>query len=59
MIDLCPSCSVPNTTLQWHETHKGFVCLPCAVNRREEQRRIESQWQRKHTASLTVTQPKN
>ena len=45
---LCPRCSLPNTTLNWHETKKGFVCLPCSVNRREEQTRIEQQWLRKH-----------
>ena len=58
-MDLCPQCSQPNTTLQWHETNNGFVCLPCAVNRRAEQTRIESQWLKKNTQSYKATQPKN
>jgi hypothetical protein len=48
MTETCPSCSLPNTTLQWHETHKGFVCLPCAVDRRAEQLRIEAQYLKKN-----------
>ena len=30
----------------WAESPQGFVCLACAVNRRQEQTRIEAQWQK-------------
>ena len=48
MTDTCPRCQHDNTTLQWLETKMGWVCLPCAVNRQQEQRRIETQWKKKN-----------
>ena len=48
MIDICPSCSLPNATLTWHETARGFVCLGCYYGRRSEQMKIEAQWQKQN-----------
>jgi hypothetical protein len=33
-----------NTTLQWHETAIGFVCLGCATGRRTEQSKLDKQF---------------
>ena len=42
---VCPQCQLPNTTLQWLETARGFVCVGCATARRAEQSRIETKYQ--------------
>lgn len=42
MPNACPRCLLPNTTLQWHETARGWVCLGCYYGRRQEQSRIEA-----------------
>lgn len=52
MLKVCPSCSLPNTTLTWHETAQGFVCLGCYYGRREEQTRIEQQWLKQHKINI-------
>ena len=52
MTETCPRCSLPNTTLTWHETARGYVCLGCYYGRRSEQTRIEAQWQKQHKINV-------
>jgi len=41
---ICAKCQLENTTLQWHETATGFVCLGCYTNRRDEQSRLDKRF---------------
>lgn len=52
MIDKCPECVQPNTTLQWHERKGRWVCLPCFAGRRKEQDNIEKHWLKLHPLKI-------
>jgi hypothetical protein len=41
---ICAKCELENTTLQWHETAIGFVCLGCATGRRTEQSKLDKKF---------------
>jgi hypothetical protein len=41
---ICAKCQMENTTLQWHETAIGFVCLGCATGRRTEQSKLDKRF---------------
>jgi hypothetical protein len=42
--DKCPKCLELNKYLQWHETNKGYQCLPCYNDRKNEQTNIDKLW---------------
>jgi len=46
MKQICPKCNLINNTLQWwfNEKTNTAVCYPCAMNRREEQNKIDKHW---------------
>jgi hypothetical protein len=46
MIDICPKCQEPNTTLHWLETAQGFLCPGCATNRQTEQQRLDAKFRK-------------
>lgn len=41
---ICAKCQMENTTLQWHETATGFVCLGCYTLRRSEQSKLDKRF---------------
>jgi hypothetical protein len=47
-----------NTTLQWHETAIGFVCLGCATGRRTEQARLDKKFAQVISETIPQSKPK-
>ena len=45
---MCPKCKQSNTTLMWWQISKTnqWVCLPCGMDRREEQNKIEIKYKK-------------
>ena len=56
---ICPKCHQTNTTLQWwHEESKDrWICYPCGMGRREEQNRIDQQWEKRYGSKITAQAP--
>ena len=55
MPEVCPQCQLHNTTLHWHDSSKGFICLGCFYGRRDEQKKLDLKFDKiKATLSKTI-----